>query len=75
MTAPQNQASPLFSVVPVLPHCPEAPMLAWVPVPLLTTVSRMLFACEATLFGITCVWVGSLSPPLIVCPFWSVTFV
>ena len=41
---PQNQASPLFSVVPVLPHWPSAPIWALVPVPPETTVSRMPFA-------------------------------
>ena len=44
---PQNQASPLFSVVPVLPHWPSAPIWALVPVPLETTVSRMPFASSA----------------------------
>ena len=35
--APTNQASPLFSVVPVLPHSVEAPVAARVPVPWETT--------------------------------------
>ena len=52
--APQNQASELSEVVPVLPHCPGAPMSALVPVPPETTVSRMLFASSAVSSGITC---------------------
>ena len=50
-------------------------MSAWMPVPLLTTVSRMLFASSAVPSAITCSWVESLSPPLIVWPSWSVTSV
>jgi len=50
-------------------------MLALTPVPLLTTVSRMLFAVDAVSSEITCSWVESLSPSLIVLPSWSVTSV
>ena len=74
MIAPQNQASALFSVVPVFPHSPETPILAWVPVPLVTTVSRMCFASLSMLGETTWVRSGSFSPPLIGWPSLSVTF-
>src|SRR3954451_14870431 len=46
---PQNQASPLFSVVPVLPHSASSPNWASLPVPSSTLRWRMLFIVEATL--------------------------
>ena len=61
---PQNQASPLFSVVPVFPHCSGSPTLARTPVPPVTTLWRIAFASWATGAGTTLVRIESLSPSL-----------
>ena len=61
--APTNQASPLFSVVPVLPHSAEAPVAAFVPVPWETTVSRMPTGPSAATSGEMTCSVSTLSWP------------
>src|SRR3954447_4774852 len=45
---PQNQASPLFSVVPVLPQALLPADWAWTPVPPRTFAWRMFFIVKAT---------------------------
>src|SRR5258706_1069072 len=63
---PQNQASPLFSVVPVLPQALGAPC-ASLPVPPRTFARRMLFSSLATLEERTRIFLGLFSatvPPL-----------
>ena len=58
--APTNQASPLFSVVPVLPQRFGSPVLALRPVPEVTTLWRSVRAVVATSGGTTC-FVSTLS--------------
>src|ERR687892_1258035 len=59
--APQNQASPLSSVVPVLPQV-DSPVAAFSPVPELTTVESTSLAVAATAGSITCLATTSFSP-------------
>ena len=67
--APQNQASPLSSVVPVLPQV-GSPFCARRPVPELTTVESTSVAVEATVGSTTCLATSSLTP---LAPVWSGT--
>src|SRR4029450_7314485 len=45
---PQNQASPLFSVVPVLPHSASSPNWASLPVPSRTLRCQMFLIVDTT---------------------------
>ena len=59
--APQNQASPLSSVVPVLPQVGSPVWARW-PVPDETTVERIDLASVATPGSITCLATSLLTP-------------
>src|SRR5581483_3776144 len=71
LSPPQNQASPLFSVVPVLPHSELLPNWASLPVPSSTFRWRMLLTVLATPGERTRMLLGLSSA--IVLPLGSVT--